>query len=311
MCRSTGARGKKIDTRADATAARFAADRDGVISIRQLRRCGLDDKAVLYRVRRRWLHRLHRGVYAVGHPGVSLRGRFRAAVLACEGGTALGRFSAAADWGFVSWKERDVEVVTRGGPRRVDGVQVYRSRSLDRRDVWWRDGIPVTSPARTLLDLAAVLPEPALRRAARQAQALRLVTVPELLEIAERCSGHRGAAKLRAVVAGGPAATRSPFEDELLELLDRAAIERPEINAPLRLEGTTIIPDYLWRERRLAIEADSVTWHDHKLVREHDAHKQAILEAHGFRVLRITRDQTLRHPRQTLTRIRGALAAGR
>jgi Protein of unknown function (DUF559) len=174
-----------------------------------------------------------------------------------------------------------------------------------------RGGIRVTSPARTLLDLATVLPEQALRRAARQAQALRLVTVPELLEIASRCRGHRGAAKLRAVVADGPAPTCSTLEDDLLGLFDAAGIERPEINAPLRIGGRTIIPDYLWRERRLAIEADSAIWHDHKLVRENDAGKHAILEAHGYRVLRITGDQTRYEPRQTLARIRSALATTR
>jgi len=308
MRRSTRPTPDQIDTPADARVAQFAADREGVISIRQLRACGLDDDAVAVRARGGWLHRLHRGVYAVGHPGVPLRGRFRAAVLACEGGSALGRFSAAAELGFVPWAGGDVEVITRGGPRRIDGVRVIRSRSLDRRDVWWRRGIPVTSPARTLLDLAAVMPERALRRAARQAQALRLVTIPEILEIADRCKGHRGAAKLRAVVTDGPAPTRSPLEDRLLDLLDGAGVPRPEINVPLRLGGRTIIPDLLWREQRLAVEADSVTWHDPKLTRDNDADKQAILEAHGFRVVRVTHDQMRRSPRQTLARIRAALS---
>lgn len=80
------------------------------------------------------------------------------------------------------------------------------------------------------------------------------------------------------------------------------------MNVRLRLADRTIIPDYLWRDRRLAIEADSVTWHEHKLVRENDADKQAILEAHGYRVLRITREQTRKHPEQTLDRVRAALA---
>ncbi len=246
----------------------------------------------------------------MGHRGVTLRGRFRAAVLAGPDGTALSNFAAAALWTFIPWKKRPVEVTIPGsGTRRIDGVRVHRSRSLGRRDVLTRGGIRVTSPARTLLDLAAVLPEEALRRAARQAQALRLVTVRELLEIAQRCKGHRGAARLRAVVAGGPAPTVSTLEDDLLDLLDRAGIERPEINATLRLDGRTIIPDYLWRARRLAVEADSATWHDHKLVRENDADKQAILEANGYRVLRVTGDQTRYEPRQTLARIRSALAS--
>ncbi len=294
----------------DARVARFVAKRDGVISVAQLRDCGIDHHGVAQRVLSGRLHRLHRGVYVVGHRGLTLRGRFRAAVLAAPAGAALSNFSAAAFWTFIPWRERLVEVVIPGGgSRRIEGVRVHRSRSLERRDVRRRGGIPVTSPARTLLDVAAVLPEKALRRAARQAQALRLVTVLELLEIAQRCRGHRGAAKLRAVVADGHAPTVSTLEDDLLDLLDAAGIERPKINAPLRLNGRTIIPDYLWPARRLAIEADSATWHDYKLVRENDADKQAILEAHGYRVLRVTGDQARDEPEQTLTRIRAALAA--
>ena len=82
-------------------------------------------------------------------------------------------------------------------------------------------------------------------------------------------------------IADGPAPTRSDLEDLVLDLLDRGGIERPEVNAPLRFGGITIIPDFLWRDRRLAIEADSRRWHEHTLTREHDADKQAILEADG------------------------------
>jgi very-short-patch-repair endonuclease len=73
--------------------------------------------------------------------------------------------------------------------------------------------------------------------------------------------------------------------------------------------GRTIVPDFLWPDRRLAIEADSVTWHEHKLVRENDADKQAILEADRYRVIRVTKEQAERRPAQTLARIRAALDA--
>jgi REase_MTES_1575 len=175
--------------------------------------------------------------------------------------------------------------------------------------VRYRDGIPMTSPARTLLDLATVLPEQALRRAARQAQAMRVATFGEILEICDRLEGHRGAGKLRKVVAGEPAPTASPLEDIVLDLLDGAGIPRPLINRPLRCGNRTIVPDFLWPDRRLAIEADSVTWHEHKLVRENDADKQALLEADGYRVIRVTNDQAVRRPKQTLARIRAALDA--
>ena len=291
----------------DARVARLAAERDGVLSIHQLRRCGLDGDAVATRVRLGRLHRLYRGVYAVGHPGLTLRGRFRAAVLACGESAVLSHFAAAAFWGFWAWEERLIDVTISGsGTRDLRGVRAHRSRAVE-RDVLVRCGMRVTTPARTLLDLAAVLPERALRSLVRRAEAQGAVSIRQILELLARSNGHRGAGKLRAVIAGGSAPTRSDLEDLLLDLLDRAGIERPEINAPLRFGGETIIPDYLWRDRQVAIEADSVTWHDHKLTREHDADKQAQLEAIGLRVLRITFNQITRQPQQTLARIRAAL----
>jgi len=106
-----------------------------------------------------------------------------------------------------------------------------------------------------------------------------------------------------------PAPTRSELEDAVLLLIDRASPTRPVINGMLRLDGERPIrPDFLWQAPRVVIEADGAAWHEHKLTREEDAAKQAILEAHGFRVLRITWDQAVRRPEQTIARILGALA---
>lgn len=294
----------------DARLARYVTARDGVVTIEELRSLGFTDSAVAARVRGGRLHRLHRGVYAVGHPAVSLRGRFRAAVLASGPGTVLAHHSAAAHVRMVRWRERPVEVTTvRGHTRRIAGVRVHRCRSLDARDVTWRDGIPVTTPARTLLDLAATMPERELRRVVRQAQAEDIVAIAQVRAILTRSSGHRGVRALRAVVADGPAPTRSALEDALLDLLDSAGIERPELNPRLRVDGATIVPDMLWRGLRLAIEADGAAWHDNKLTREHDAVKQARLEAAGLRVMRVTWAQVVGSPQQTLARIDAARAA--
>jgi len=266
VCRPRCAARNENDTPPEILVARWAAEQHGVITLAQLHACGLDRAAVLRRVRAGTLHPVHRGVYAVGHPALTLTGRFVAAVLACGDGASLS---------FLAWH---------------------------------RDGMRVTSPARTLLDLAAVLPEPALRRAARQAQAERRVNVRQLREILARSNGHHGVSALRAIVDDGPSPTRSDLEDALLDLLDDAGIERPEVNAPLRLDGRRIVPDYLWRARRLAIEADSRRWHDDPLTRRNDADKQAILEASDYRVLRITDHQIADRPQQTLARVRAALA---
>lgn len=278
------------------------------MTTRQLADCGIHNSGITVRLRRASLHRVHRGVYAVGAGLLTLDARFIAAVLACGDGAVLSHHAAAAHWGMWRWQERHPEVtVPRGAGRTIDGVRVHRSRTLDRRDVMRHDGIWVTSPARTILDLAATMAPRALRRVVRQAQVDKRVNVRQLLEVLLRANGHRGVTALRAAIADGPTPTASELEDIVLDLIDQATSERPEINQPLHLDGERIVPDFRWPERNLVIEADSRRYHDNPTVKADDARKQAILEAHGDRVLRITYDQAVNHPRQTLARIRAAL----
>lgn len=298
-------------TRRDVDVAKRAARQHGLIATRQLTACGIVGPMVTVRVRRGGLHPKYRGVYAAGHDALTQTGTFVAAVLACGAGAVLGHYAAAAHLDLLAHDGCDPDVIVpRSGGRKIDGIRVHRSR-LDPRDVWTRDGIRVTSPARTILDLAATMGPKALRRLVRQAQAERHVNVRQLLEILQRHPGRRGAAKLRAVIADGPAPTRSHHEDQVLDLIDRAGITRPELNVWLHLDGRNISPDMLWRERRLVVECDSRRWHSDPLTLQDDADKQAILEANGYRVLRITWGQAVNHPRQTADRIRSALSGAR
>jgi len=178
---------------------------------------------------------------------------------------------------------------------------------LDPLDVWRRDNIRVTSPARTALDLAPELTPRALRRMVRQAIAEGRLSIRQLTEVLDRSAGHRGAAALRAIIADGHVPTCSELEDRALELLHEAGIERPEVNAELLLDERRIRPDLLWRRQRLVVELDGAAWHGDRLTRENDADRQAILEAHGYRVVRISWRQPVDNPRQTITRIRAAL----
>jgi predicted transcriptional regulator of viral defense system len=302
--RLPGRHGPEGTTRRDAAVARLAARQHGIVTARQLAGLGIESRMVTVRVGRGQLHPLYRGVYAVGHDALTQTASFTAAVLACGAGAALSHHAAAAQQALCRWDGRPPEVtVPRSGGRKIDGIRVHRSR-LEPRDVWTRDGIRVTSPARTILDLAALTPPKPLRRMVRQAQAEQRVNVRQLLEVLDRHPGRRGAARLRVVIADGSAPTRSEHEDVVLDLIDRAGIARPEINGWLRLDGRSISPDMLWREQRLALECDSRRWHSDPLTLRDDADKQAILEAHGYRVLRITWHQAVRHPRQTLARLR-------
>ncbi len=296
----------------DARVARLAGEQWGVLSLPELRSCGLSSRAITRRVRNGHLHRLHAQVYAVGHANPPLEGRFLAAVKACAPDGVLSHFSAAALWGFVQWDDRHPEVtVPRTGTRIHAGLRVHRTSTLDPPDLARQRGIPVTSPARTLMDLAAQLPARPLRRAVRQAQALQRVNTRQLVEALARLGPRRGAKRLARIVATGPAPTRNELEDAVLDLMLRGGLAHPSVNVPLVLNGRRVIPDFRWPSERLVVEADGAAWHDHKLAREDDAERQALLEAHGERVLRISWDQAITRPRQTLARLRAGGAPRR
>ncbi len=250
---------------------------------------------------------MYRGVYAVGHPSPPLHGRLLAAVKPCGAGAMLSHFSAAAVWGFVQWDDRHPEVTVVGtAPRRQPGVRVHRTGFLSTRDISRQEMIPITSPTRTLLDLAALLDYKPLRRAVRQAQSLRRVNIPQLVEALGRAGRRRGVANLRRIIAAGPAPTRSRLEDVVLDLILRGGLRHPEVNVALTLAGRRVIPDFRSPEERLVIEADGAAWHDNRLARADNAERQALLEAHDERVLRVTWNQAIARPRQTLSRIRAA-----
>lgn len=277
---------------------------------RQLVACGLDSDAIAVRVRRGQLHRVHRGIYAVGTGLLTLRGELTAAALACGDDAVLSHRSAAAWWKMLPWDRHQIEVIVpRSAGRGLAGIRPRWSRSLDERDVWRRDNIRVTSPARTALDLAADMTPRALRRMVRQSLAERRVSIRQLTAVLSRAQRHPGAPALRAVVADGHVPTRSDLEDLALDLLDAAGIARPQVNPALHLDDRDIQPDLLFGRHRLVIELDSRRWHHDPLTQRDDADKQAILEAHGHRVLRITWQQIVNHPQQTLRRIRAALVS--
>lgn len=278
-----------------------------MLSVEELRACGLTHDGIWVRVRNGRLHPLHHGVYAVGHAHVPLEGCFLAAVKACGEDAWLCRVAAGAHWELLRWDFRFPEVVVLGrrAPEHPQ-IRAYETSYLPPEDIVIHRGVPVTSPLRTLLDLAGVLDHKALRRAVREAQARGLV---DLAELARRLHGpgpRRGRARLRRIIATGPAPTRSELEDAVLDLLLEGGIVHPDVNVPMRIGGRLVIPDFRWPEQRLVIEADGAAWHDNQLAREDDAERQALLEAHGERVLRVTWAQVVGRRAETLRRTRAA-----
>jgi hypothetical protein len=167
--------------------------------------------------------------------------------------------------------------------------------------------IPTTTPARTLIDLAAILPYKPLRRAVREAQ--RTVPATKVLATLDALGPRRGTTNLTKILATGPAPTRSELEDVVLDLLLKGGIPHPQVNVPLTIQGRRVIPDFRWPEHRLVLEADGAAWHDDRLAREDDAERQALLEAHGERVLRVTWQQAVARRAQTLARVQAGVSS--
>ena len=291
-------------TRPDVRVAELAARQWGVLSTHELRACGLSLNAISVRVRNGRLHPLYRGVYATGHANVPLEGRFLAAVKACGPHAVLSHYSAAALYGLVRWDHRHPEVTTTH-KRAHRGIHTHRSSVLEVRDVTRHKSIPTTTPARTLIDLATRLHYKPLRRSVREAQR-SLVTIRAVLEALDRLGPRRGTANLTKILATGPAPTRSELEDTVLDLLLSAGFRHPDVNVPLTIDGNRVVPDFRWPTERLVIEADGAAWHDNRLAREDDAERQALLEASGERVVRVTWTQAITRRAETIERVRAA-----
>ncbi len=289
----------------------LASNQWGVVDTDDLRRCGLDKDAVARRVRDGRLHPLYKRVFAVGHLNLPQQARILAAVKAC-GPAAYASRHAAGELAarIVELRDRRPDVLVLGATtRRHDGIRVHRTSRLGSRDITRIQGIPATTPARTLVDLAADLSYAELRRATREAQAQRLVALPQLVETLNRLRPCRGAANLARIVATGPAPTRSDLEDVVLDLILSGGLKHPDVNVPIVVGARRVVPDFRWPEQRLVLEADGARWHDGDLAREDDAERQALLEAAGERVLRIRWQQAVCRRTQSLARLSAAGAA--
>jgi len=234
-----------------------------VLDLRELAELGVLPSTVRTWVQRGRLHPHHEGVYSIGHADISPRGRRLAAVKACGSGALLSHVSAAVLWELLNHDDLrrvHVTVLNRSGRRRP-GIAIHRPRIfVPETDLAFVDGICVTSVARTLMDLAAVVDFAALRRAVRQAEYLGLIDRPTLLATAERMGKRRGARNLR-LVAGAPR-VRSDYERRFSKICDRACA-RAGVPLPV-YNGTVngVEVDCHWPTLRLIIEVDPAGTHD-------------------------------------------------
>jgi very-short-patch-repair endonuclease len=271
----------------DQRVAAIAALQRGRVSRRQLLEAGLSAGMIDRMVSRGRLHRLHAGVYAVGHLAPVELGEETAALLASPEGAALSHHSAAALWKLRPRLADVVDVTVRAGHDvRRSGIHAHRSRRLPTRDVRVRERLPVTSPARTLLDIAELVTERELERALDEALVTRIARRSQIQDVLERAQGRRGAPRLAALVhrTGGSTITRSEAEERFLSLVRQAGLPEPELNA--RLHGYEV--DFLWRRQGLVVEVDGYRYHSSRSAFERDSAKGATLSAAGQTVMRVT-----------------------
>jgi very-short-patch-repair endonuclease len=286
--------------------AELAAKQRGVITRAQLLELGLTRTTIDNWVKHSRLHPLYRGVFLLGHPRPIAGARQLAAVLASGPGAVLSHLSAAEIWQLLPGREGAVDVTVPGrNPGRKRGIRVHRVRDLDPRDIRKLGGIPITSPARTILDLAADVTPRELEQALAEAYARQLARRSELVSLLARRSPRPGTRALRALLEDGtPALTRSQAEDRLLGLIRAAELPAPETN--IRIGRHEV--DFVWRDQRLIVEVDGFRFHSSRSAFERDRRRDAELGTLGFRVARVTWHQIVDEPVALVARLATALA---
>jgi hypothetical protein len=296
----------------DALIGQIARRQRGIVSRDQLRQAGISDSAINRLVARDRLHRVHPGVFAVGHDALQPLARETAALLSVGFDAVLCGFSAADLWQLLppqSPAEPTVHVLLRGRHAHArPGIAIHRTTVLERRDVRMRHGLPVTSPARALLDVADRISGRRLERAVEEALARKLTRKAQIADVIARAPGRCGARRLAALLeTAGTTYTRSGGEEAMLALIREAGLPEPLVNA--RLHGFEV--DFYWPEHGLVLEVDGYDYHSSRFTFEHDRRKGAVLTAHGLRVMRATGAQVDEEPLATTVRVAQALAAGR
>jgi len=265
----------------DAFIAGLAARQHGVVSTAQLRSAGISFPGINRRLETARLHRIHRGVYAVGHDRLSERGRWMAAVLACGDGAVLSHLSAAGLWGIRRRIRRVSESGGRGesdpmhvtvpstaGKKRRNGIALHRSSTLLARDRTRHDGIPVTRPSRTLADLEPLLSPAQFAAALREAEFLRL-------PIENRFESD---------------GARTELEHRMIALCRRHRLPQPGVN--IRVDRYEV--DFLWPGHSLVVEVDGWNSHRSRSAFEDDRARDARLKVLGYEVVRFTWRQVTR-----------------
>jgi Transcriptional regulator, AbiEi antitoxin len=283
---------------------RIARRQHGVVTRKQLLGAGVSREEIRRRVDKAALHRVHRGVYRVGHKAPSIEARYLAAVLACGEGAVLSGEAAGYLWGLLKGTAPPPEV-TAPKHRKVKGVRTKRARRGEIAGTKWR-GIPITTVPRTLVDLASLLSSADLARACHEAGVLHRTTPRQVDAVLEHRPNTLGARQLREVLRGDVHVTLSALERRFRERLDAARLTLPEMN---RVAGARRV-DCRWPEHKLTVELDSYTFHKSRHAWELDRRREREAYARGDQFRRYTHDDVFVHPGPMLRELSLLLRVG-
>jgi very-short-patch-repair endonuclease len=281
------------------------------VTHRQLLAVGIRAGAIKRRVAAGRLVRRYRGVYAVGHVQDTPEARWIAAVMACGRGAVLSHLDAAVLWKIYVTKGTTIHVTTTTrSPRTLPGIRVHRARKLDPADVTTKDAIPVTTVARTLIDLTDVLPSDRILRAMREAEYLKLLDMDTLIAAVQRANGRRRLNELtQAIERHRPGQiVREELEHRFLELVHAAGLPDPQTNVKVKTRRRPYDVDCLWRDEAVAVELDGRAAHLRAEAFEEDRARDAALTATGLRPLRFTWRRLTEEPEDALAELKATLS---
>lgn len=320
---------RSIPAAVDRRIGDLAAHQHGVIGRPQLEAMGLSRSAILSRMQRGWLRPVHRGVYAVGHDRLTDRGRWLAGVLAGGGtvgsdaagpslgarhGAVLSHRSAAALHGLMARDRGTTEITTTTSRRSRPSLRVHRTGSIE-RSTTVREGIPCTTVARTLIDIAATENDVAAERAWSTAASRNLIRRRDI-EYELGRGARPGTAFVRAAFEQDfgflAQRTRSDLERDALRFCRDFGLPRPSANRLIRVGDLWFEADLLWAESRLIVEVDGDGPHGHAAARRADRRRDETLQLAGWRTVRIGRRELSTGDRAaTAARLSAALAQPR
>jgi hypothetical protein len=287
----------------DGIVAAIARRQHGVVARAQLLAAGISEDWIEQRLDKGSLIRVFPGVYRVGHAAPSVEADYMAAVLACGEHALLAEAPAAFLLGMIRTRRAPKPRVLARTKRRIEGMDTARTRVFDRRDRMTWKGIPVTTPARTLVDLAASFSADELARAMHQADVLHRTTPDDVEDALSRKPNAKGAAQLREVIWGDQGRILSKLERAFVRLLKQNDLPLPITNRP----ENAVFVDCRWPEHRLTVELDSYRYHRSRYAWERDRLRERQAYQRGDQYRRYTWGDVVEHPEPTVLELRAVL----